>query len=68
MTEIKILDREDIKDLVEKAGGVFNLSQSTGVREVSLYRYLNGTVEPTIQTQMKLNQFSEEVEYAVAQS
>jgi len=68
MTEIKILDREDIKNLVEKAGGVFNLSQSTGVREVSLYRYLNGTVEPTLQTQMKLNQFSEEVEYAVAQS
>jgi len=68
MTEIKILDREDIKNLVEKAGSVFNLSKSTGVREVSLYRYLNGTVEPTLQTQMKLNQFSEEVEYAVAQS
>ena len=68
MTEIKILDREDIKNLVEKAGGVFNLSQSTGVREVSLYRYLNGTVEPTIQTLKKLNQYSEEVEYAVAQS
>ena len=68
MTNIKVLDREDIKNLVEKAGSVFNLSKSTGVREVSLYRYLNGTVEPTIQTQMKLNQFSEEVEYAVAQS
>ena len=68
MTEIKILDREDIKGLVDIAGSVFNLSQQTGVREVSLYRYLNGTVEPTIQTQMKLNQFSEEVEYAVAQS
>jgi DNA-binding phage protein len=68
MTNIKVLDREDIKNLVEKAGSVFNLSKSTGVREVSLYRYLNGTVEPTLQTQMKLNQFSEEVEYAVAQS
>ena len=68
MTEIKILDREDIKNLVEKAGSVFNLSKSTGVREVSLYRYLNGTVEPTIQTLKKLNQYSEEVEYAVAQS
>ena len=68
MTEIKILDREDISNLVEKAGSVFNLSQQPGVREVSLYRYLNGTVEPTIQTLKKLNQYSEEVEYAVAQS
>ena len=68
MTNIKVLDREDIKNLVEKAGSVFNLSKSTGVREVSLYRYLNGTVEPTLQTQIKLNQFSEEVEYAVAKS
>ena len=68
MTNIKVLDREDIKNLVEKAGSVFNLSKSTGVREVSLYRYLNGTVEPTIQTLKKLNQYSEEVEYAVAQS
>jgi len=68
VTAIKILDREDISNLVEKAGSVFNLSQQTGVREVSLYRYLNGTVEPTIQTLKKLNQYSEEVEYAVAQS
>ena len=68
MTLLKVLTKEDIKALVEKAGSVFNLSARTGVREVSIYRYLNGTVEPTIQTLKKLNQYSEEVEYAVAQS
>jgi DNA-binding phage protein len=63
LTNITILEKEDIKNLVESAGSVFNLSTKTGVREVSLYRYLNGTAKPTIATLQKLNQYkSEEVE------
>lgn len=62
MTLIKVLTKEDIKALVEKAGSVFNLSARTGVREVSIYRYLNGTAEPTITTLKKLNSISEEVD------
>ena len=57
MNTIKILDKEDIKNLVEKAGGVFNLSQKTGVREVSIYRYLSGSVTPTVKTLIKFNEF-----------
>tara|TARA_B100002019_G_C21256749_1_gene594303 strand:+ start:1307 stop:1513 length:207 start_codon:yes stop_codon:yes gene_type:complete len=62
MTLLKVLSKEDIKALVEKAGSVFNLSARTGVREVSIYRYLNGTAEPTITTLKKLNSISEEVD------
>ena len=62
MTILKVLTKEDIKALVEKAGSVFNLSARTGVREVSIYRYLNGTAEPTITTLKKLNSISEEVD------
>jgi|DEB0MinimDraft_4_1074332.scaffolds.fasta_scaffold121739_2 DNA-binding phage protein len=62
MTLLKVLTKEDIKALVEKAGSVFNLSARTGVREVSIYRYLNGTAEPTITTLKKLNSISEEVD------
>jgi len=62
MTLIKVLTKEDIKALVEKAGSVFNLSARTGVREVSIYRYLNGTAEPTITTLKKLNSISEEID------
>ena len=62
MTLLKVLTKEDIKALVEKAGSVFNLSAQTGVREVSIYRYLKGTAEPTITTLKKLNSISEEVD------
>lgn len=62
MTLLKVLTKEDIKALVEKAGSVFNLSARTGVREVSIYRYLNGTAEPTITTLKKLNSICEEVD------
>lgn len=62
MTLLKVLTKEDIKALVKKAGSVFNLSAQTGVREVSIYRYLNGTAEPTLTTLKKLNSISEEVD------
>ena len=55
MTLLKVLSTEDIKALVDKAGSVYNLSLQTGVREVSIYRYLNGTAEPTVTTLRKLN-------------
>ena len=62
MTLLKVLSTEDIKALVDMAGSVYNLSLQTGVREVSIYRYLNGTAEPTVTTLRKLNSICEEVE------
>jgi DNA-binding phage protein len=68
MTLLKVLSTEDIKALVDKAGSVYNLSLQTGVREVSIYRYLNGTAEPTIATLRKLNSICEEVENETLQT
>jgi len=57
MIEIELLNGKDVKALSEKAGSVFNLSQATGIREVSLYRYINGTSEPSVKTLIKLNEY-----------
>jgi DNA-binding phage protein len=59
MIEIEILNGKDVKALSEKAGGVYNLSRETGIRVASLYRYINGTAEPSVKTLIKLNEYKE---------
>lgn len=57
MIEIELLNGKDVKALSEKAGSVWKLALATGIKEVSLYRYINGTVEPSLKTLIKLNEY-----------
>ena len=63
MTKIEVLEREDIKGLVEQAGSVYQLSKSTGLQQIQISNYLKGKTKPSLSSLLKLNQYkSQEVD------
>jgi len=56
-----ILTIEEMKDIVERAGGVHEVSVRTGLRTGSLYRILQGTNKPSYDTLAKLQGLNDEL-------
>lgn len=57
MTKIEVLEREDIKGLVEQAGSVYQLSKKTGLQHIQISNFLSGKTEPSIKSLLKLNEY-----------
>ena len=56
-----ILTIEEIKGIVERAGGVHEVSVRTGLCTGSLYRILQGTNKPSYDTLVKLQGLNNEL-------
>ena len=66
MTKVEIFEIEDIKELVERAGSMYQLSKSTGLQQTQIGNFLNGRTKPSLSSLLKLNQYkSQEVDNAV---
>ena len=57
MTKIEVLEREDIKGLVEQAGSVYQLSKKTGLQQIQISNFINGVNKPSLQSLLKLNEY-----------
>lgn len=66
MTKVEIFEIEDIKELVERAGSMYQLSKSTGLQQTQVSNFINGRTKPSLSSLLKLNQYkSQEVDNAV---
>jgi len=57
---IKLYDKEDIKRMADKVGGVYQLSVTTDIQVNTLYRLLRGEFKPSFNTLQKLMVMEEE--------
>jgi DNA-binding phage protein len=66
MTKVEVFEIEDIKELVERAGSMYQLSKSTGLQQTQVSNFINGRTKPSLSSLLKLNQYkSQEVDNAV---
>jgi len=66
MTKVEVFEIEDIKELVERAGSMYQLSKSTGLQITQVSNFIHGRTKPSLSSLLKLNQYkSQEVDNAV---
>ena len=58
MINIKVLGKKEIQELVDNAGSIYRLAKDTGLLQSSIHRYLKENVEPSLSSQVKLNQYA----------
>jgi len=57
-----MLTKEELKELVNKVGGVHRLSMMTDLTPATIYRVMSGDVNPSYKTSVKLNIVNEALE------
>ena len=62
MTKVEIFEIEDIKELVERAGSMYQLSKSTGLQQIQVSNFINGRTKPSVSSLLKLNDYNNQEE------